>query len=117
MIRARTAQFLKETCTIEVEQGAVGDFGQPAPIWIVIASNVACRVIVARSMNRPMADMVGSQEQLVEEYRVICPYGTALAPNQRITLSTGEVYSVTSVITDRTDETDTQAVAVRARGV
>lgn len=115
MMRATTAKFLTETCTIEQEMNSTGEFGQPVPVWTPIATNVACRVILARQGYRPTAANVGGQEKIVDEYRIICPYGTVLATNQRITVSTGEVYQVVSLITDRTDETDTQAVVVRAR--
>lgn len=115
MMRTTTAKFFTETCTIEQEMDSTGEFGQPSPMWSPIATNVACRVITARQGTRPTAEMVGAQEQIVDEYRIICPYGTALATNQRITISTGEVYTVVSLVTDRTDETDTQAVVVRAR--
>lgn len=114
MLRAATARFLTETCTIEVEAASSGQWGQPNPVWLPVASGIACRVITAQPQTSPTAQDIGSQEQLVDQYRIIAPYGTAFATNQRVTVG-GVVYQVVGVVTDRTDETDTQAILVRAR--
>lgn len=115
MMQRVTATFLTETCDIEVEQDSVGQWGQPAHSWQVVATGVACRVITARPMLQSTAGQVGGQEQLVDTYRLIVPAGTALAVNQRVTVN-DLTYHIVSLITERTNETDAQAVMVRARG-
>jgi len=79
---------------------------------------VPCRVIMSRQGTRPSADLIAGQEQLVDEYRLIVPYGTALAVNQRVTVDgdDGATYQVVGLIDRRTDATDSQAVLIRARG-
>ena len=113
-MRDVTADLLTDTCTIEVRVQGQGEFGNPSQtIWETVSSSVACRLIT--TMREPMAQDVGSREALVDTYRLICPYGTALDKDQRVTLSGGDVYHVTGVVVERTSETDTQAYVVRAR--
>ena len=114
MLRNVTARFLTETCLIEKQADSVGQWGQEGQLWTTVASGVPCRVISARAMLQSTAQQVGGQEQLVDTYRIIAPYGTALATNQRVTVG-GVVYQVVGLVTDRTDETDVQCVAVRQR--
>jgi hypothetical protein len=120
MIRRQTAGFLKDTCKIEFETNGASSF-MPKPLTVLVANGVACRVIMSRQGTRPSAEQVASQEQIVDEYRLIVPYGTALAVNQIVTVYTdgageGTTYQVTGLITERTDENDAQAVIIRARG-
>ncbi len=115
MLRRQAEKLMKDTCKIEAESIGVGSFGQPKPVWVLVANSVACRVIMLRQP-RPAAEQVGNQEQIVEQYRLIVPYNTALAVNQQVTMSSGEVYQIVDLVTARTDETDAQAVMVRARG-
>lgn len=114
MLRTTTAQFLTETALIEAEVSSTGEWNQPVPLWTTVASDVPCRVITAQPQTNNTAQQVGSQEQLVDTYRIIAPYGTAFATNQRVTVGS-VVYQVVGVVTDRTDETDTQAILTRAR--
>ena len=114
MLQTVTAKFLTETALIEVETTSVGQWGQPVTLWQTVASEVACRVITATAQTSATAQQVGSQEALVDTYRIIAPYGTAFATNQRVTVGS-VVYQVVGLVTDRTDETDTQAILVRAR--
>jgi hypothetical protein len=114
-MRDRAADFLTDTCTIEVRAQGQGEFGNPSQsTWTTVASSVACRVITIGSRFQPGAQVVGSREALTDVYRLICPYGTALDKDQRITLSNGDVYQVVDLNVERTSETDTQAVIVRA---
>lgn len=109
-----TAAFLSERCLIEVEQEAAGQYGEPLNVWATVAADVPCRVITAGDNNQPQSEPVGDGESITEEYRLICPAGTALATGQRVTV--GEmVYQVASLLTARTDETDVQAVITRYR--
>lgn len=113
-MRRAAEQLMTQTCRIEQEVNAVGTWGQPSPQWTEVARNVKCRVITSRQSTRSTAGMVGEQETLVDEYRLICPAGTALEKNQRVTVD-DVTYQVVNVIVARADETDTQAVIVRAR--
>lgn len=109
-----TAAFLSERCLIEAEQEAAGQYGEPLNVWVTVAANVPCRVITAGNSNQVESAPVGDGESITEEYRLICPAGTALATGQRVTV--GEiVYQVAALLTARTDETDVQAVMTRYR--
>lgn len=112
-IRARTLRFLTETCQIEEEQEIIDIYGARTHTWQVVA-NVACRVITVGSRFNTGTRDVGTQESMVDEYRLVCPYDTALGVDQRVTV--GDVtYQITRVLTDRTDATDAQAIMVRVR--
>jgi hypothetical protein len=115
-MRAATTRFLTDTCTIEARSTGRGEYGEPQQSdWGVVASGVACRVITQRAP-AASSSSVGDRETIVDTYRLVCPTGTALTVDQRVTLtSTGAVYHVVDLVTARTDETDTQAVIVRAR--
>lgn len=113
MLRRQTAAFFKETCKIEVKTQSSGSFGNQKRLLTLVANNVPCRVITSRTP-RPAAEEVGSAEAIVEQYRLIVPYGTALAVNQVVTVGS-TVYQIVDLVTERTDETDAQAVMVRAR--
>lgn len=113
-LRAITAQYLKDTCTIQSLVNNRGQYGEViADGWSTVASGVACRIITERD-TRKAGELVGGQEALVDTYKIIVPVGTALAANQRIVCN-GLTYDVVNLITGRTDETDEQAVIVRAR--
>jgi hypothetical protein len=112
-LRAMTATFLTDTCTIEARMDAQGQFGEPLQDhWALVAANVPCRVITLSSMRNTQMQ-IASRETIAESYKLICPYGTALAIDQRVTLANGAVYQVVDVLTKRTDETDTQATITR----
>jgi len=114
-LRSITAQYLKETCTIQQQANAIDQYGGvDASQWNVVASNVPCRIIMQGGAGNKLPQQVGEQESLIDAYRVIVPIGTGLAPNQRI-ICNGIIYEVTQLITARTDETDEQAMVIRAR--
>lgn len=113
-LRNQTAKFLKDTCLIEVQDQSTDEYGSPALSWSVVAEDVPCRMITAGYQNQSRAGLVGSQESLQDMYKLICPYGTALDIDQRVTVN-GQTYNVVQLMTARTDETDTQAIIVRQR--
>lgn len=115
-LRQVTQGFLKDTCTIEQAGNTVGAFGQQVPGWTVVASGVACRIITesVRKMEPEMVGGQGGQESLAEVYRLVVPVGTALAAGQRVRIGT-DYYHVVRLLTERTDETDEQAILTRAR--
>ena len=114
-LRSMTAKFLKDSCRIEVQTETIDEIGAPTQTWAIVADDVPCRILpMATGSMASMSELVGSQESLRELYKIICPYGTALAPNQRIT-SNGATYNIIQLVTARTDETDTQALITRQR--
>lgn len=114
IIRARTAQFLTETCLIESEELNTGAFGESLHTRIVVDAEVPCRVIMQSRTSGGTAAQVGNQETVVDTYRLIVPWGTALAVDQVVTVD-GVEYQVVALVTERTNETDAQAVITRAR--
>lgn len=113
-MRAMAESLMTDTCTIEVRADAVSDLGAVTNTWTLVASDVACRTITIGSRWQEMAAAVADRRALKDSYRLVCPAGTALAPDQRITLdSDGSQWLVTDLVTRRTDETDTQAVITR----
>lgn len=114
-LRQVAAQYLKDTCTIQAQAFTRDRYGGvDASQWNVVAENVACRIILQSGSGNNAPQAVGDQESLIDEYRLIVPVGTGLAPNQRV-ICNGVTYQVTQIITSRTDETDEQAMITRAR--
>lgn len=113
-LRAAAERYMTQTCVIEAQRKGVGRYREETPVWDVVAQGVKCRVITVGQ--RASNDMVQAraQESLRDMYRLICPVGTALDVNQRITVD-GATYNVVSLITARTDSTDVQAVMERMR--
>lgn len=115
ILKVATARFLTETCDIEKLANARDKYGNKVPNqWETVSSDVACRIITAGTRNQSSSMDVGSQEALVETYRLIVPAGTALDVDYRVTCN-GIVYQVVNVLTSRTDETDRQAILTRVR--
>lgn len=115
-IRKAKNQTLTQEALIEAETTTVDQYGAPTHTWETVADCVPCRVIYAGGQpgNESMSE-IGNQEMLTEQYRIICPYGTALSVDQRVTVD-GIVYDVVGLVTDLTQQTDTQAIMVRGRG-
>lgn len=112
MLRRRTAAMLSDTCTIEAETGGRGVYGEPTHQWTTAAANVPCRLLPSR--RGPAEDERGHQHTLVDRYRLIVPYGTALDVGQRVTV--GDVaYRIVALVDQHTGAVDAQAVVERAR--
>lgn len=114
-MRAMAESLMTDTCTIEVRADAVDSMGAVSNVWTAVSSGVRCRLITIGSTR--LSDMLAAaadRRALKDSYRLVCPAGTALAPDQRVTLdSDGSQWLVTDLVTRRTDETDTQAVITR----
>jgi hypothetical protein len=115
MLRAQTAQFLTDTCRIEVEAKSRGKAGESTHARQTVATNVPCRVIDSPTRQAIGAQLVGGREAIVDTLRVVVPHGTGLAVDQIIITSGGQEYHVVGLVTDRTDKTDEQAIVRRAR--
>jgi hypothetical protein len=115
VLKSATANYLTETCTIEAQEDTQSEYGTPELTWRVVAEDVRCQVIMmGRNFSTSSADVVSSQESIEDSYRIICPSGTALDINQRVTVG-GLKYNITRLITDRSSETDAQALMTRQR--
>jgi hypothetical protein len=117
-MRAAADSLMTDTCTIDVQAEATGDMGEVLyDQYTVVATDVKCRVItVGQRFGTSIVDL-GNRETLVEMYRLVCPYDTALAVDQRITLdSDGSQWQVVTLLTERTDSVDAQAVITRIQG-
>lgn len=113
-MRALAESLMTDTCIIETRADATSELGAVTNTWTTVASDVACRVITMGSRWQDMAMAAADRRALKDSYRLVCPAGTALAPDQRITLnSDGSQWLITDLVTRRTDETDTQAVITR----
>jgi hypothetical protein len=109
--------MLTDICTISRETGATGTMGEPLHVLEVVASEVACRVIrSSQRLGSSAMAIVGSQEAMVEVYRLICPSGTAFTVDDVVTLaSDGSVYQVVNVEDKLTDGAFAGAVMTRVR--
>lgn len=116
LMKARIAQTLTDTCTIERETSAVGAMGEPLHMVSAVYSDVACRVIRVGARNDSATADVGSRETIVEEYRLIVPVGTVLGVDDRVTVSDGTAYVITNVEDRLTDGVFVGVVMVRERG-
>lgn len=95
IVRARVADTLTERCTIERETLTRGTMGEPLHQWVAVASDMPCRVI--RGKQGGYQD-VGATESLVERYRVIFPLTAYFKTDDRIRMTSGEVYQVVDVV-------------------
>jgi hypothetical protein len=115
VVQRNVNEMLVDTCTIKRESGATGTMGEPLHTLEIVASGVACRVIRARVPSQGTTQVVGSQESMVEVYRLICPVGTPFTKDDVVTLADGSVYLVVSVEDQLTDSAFAGAVITRVR--
>lgn len=115
LVKRNINEMLTDRCTIYRETGATGSMGEPLPTLGPVASDVPCRVIRSRTPSQGAVGVVGSQEAMVEVYRLICPDGTAFVKNDVVTLSDGSQYLVVNVEDKLTDEAFAGAVIQRVR--
>ena len=115
VMRAAAESLMTDTCTIEVASDAVGEYGEVlSDHYTTVASSVACRVITIGNRFKEKTMRVGERETIEDVYRLVTPYGTALAVDQRVTLySDGSRWQVVDLVTERTDDESAQAVIVR----
>jgi hypothetical protein len=109
IIRQRLGTFLDDTCTIKRSANSSDETGADTGTKIIVAEDVACRIIEGKS---DIGD-IGDQLSLTEWYRLILPVGTELGTEYTVTLGNGDVFQVIDILTQRTDATDVQAVIKR----
>lgn len=115
IVQRNVSEMLTDTCTIKRLTGATGTMGEPLNQMELIASGVLCRVIRAKTPSNGSQQVVGSQQSMVELYRLICPVGTAFVVDDVVTLSDGSVYQVVQVEDQLTDGVFAGAVITRVR--
>lgn len=115
IVRRNVDAMLTDLCTIQQQTGITGILGEPLNVWETVAEAVPCRVIRSRIPSSGTMQNIGSQESMVETYRLICPVGTSFEVDNRITLANGHVYHVVSVEDELTDQAFAGAVVTRVR--
>jgi hypothetical protein len=115
VVQRNVSEMLTDTCTIKRLTGATGTMGEPLNQMELIASGVLCRVIRAKTPSNGSQQVVGSQQSMVELYRLICPVGTAFVVDDVVTLSDGSIYQVVSLEDQLTDSAFAGAVITRVR--
>ena len=115
-IQAKLAQYLTETATIQRRESGEDSAGVPVEDdWQLVAENVACRVIDARSRTSQAWREVAQTDAMEDLYRIIFPVGTDCDQNCRVIV--GErVYHVVAVTDDRSQAVDHQVTVKRYRG-
>lgn len=112
LIQRHLEAFLTERCSIEVQTTTRDEYGGYSDTWTLVADDVHCRIYPIPSREGAAA-VAGSQETLVEVYRIVCPVGTGLDIDQRITVN-NQVYHIVELIVQQTDGVDEQALMKRA---
>ncbi|MEQ9027565.1 MAG: head-tail adaptor protein [Aggregatilineales bacterium] len=116
IIERRLETFLNQTCDIQREDDARGEYGERIHIWTTVASAVACRVVsVNSSSTSSESAMSGRQETIVDTYKLILPNGTTVGVDYRVIVG-GQTFDVVNVFDRWTDRMDTQVLIKRARG-
>jgi len=110
-LRAIINRRLTQTATLYREVTALDVYGSPEHV-LENAGAVACRVIRAGNAGSGGAvESVGERERIVQEYRLILPYGTVLDVDYLAEVD-GVRYRVVRVREGMTDAADVQAVVV-----
>ena len=111
-IRVEAARYLSETCVIEQEIHTVGAYGDPIRAWALVASEVPCRLIIARRSDLSAVSMSAGRETMERVYRLVVPHGTTLDVDYRVTVG-GAIFTVMRVEDQLTDAVFVQAILAR----
>ena len=115
VVRRAGNEMLTDTCVLSRKSMATGNMGEPLPVLTIVATGVRCRVIRAKVPANSSQQVVGSQQAMVETYRLECPYDTAFVVDDVVTLNDGTVYQVVNVEDQLTDSVFAGAVIMRVR--
>jgi len=115
LVRRNVEKTLGETCQIERESGITGTMGEQTHDWGVVATGVTCRVITMGRRTGSQTREVGGQEALVEQYRLICPVGTAFDVDDRVVMDDGRIFQITALEDGLTDDAYAEATMTRQR--
>ncbi|TXH45975.1 MAG: hypothetical protein E6Q97_30535 [Desulfurellales bacterium] len=111
-LMATARRFLKQTCIIDENRAATGEYGEPVQNWARIATDAPCRVIQASSRGTSAVNEAGAQENIQEEYRLEVATDIELQSDMRVTVN-GEVYFIVRIEKKLTDEIFRQAVMTK----
>lgn len=114
IVQRNVNEMLTDVCTIKRQTGATGTMGEPLNQLELIASDVPCRVIRAKTPNANSQAVIGSQKAQVERYRLICPVDTAFRVDDVVSVGS-DVYQVVDVEDKLTDGAFAGAVITRVR--
>jgi hypothetical protein len=115
-MRSYAQSLMTDSCTIEVQDSQYGEMGELIESYITVAEGVSCRIIDAMQSATEMIEQQADRETVVDEVILVTPYDTALAVDQRITVSDGTQWYVARLITSRTTPVDAQAMVTRIHG-
>ncbi len=114
--RRNGSAMLTDTCSLFRASGATGTMGEPLGTLELVTSGVRCRVIRAKTPANSSQQVVGSQESLVEAYRLECPYDTTFTVDMVAQLdSDSSRWQVVQVEDKLTDSVFAAAVITRVR--
>lgn len=114
-VRRQLERTLTDTCQIEREDDTTGSMGEPHHGWVIVQEDVPCRVIRVAGSWSGRTEVVSDRESMVEEFRLILPFGTEIGLDYRVVLSGGQAYQVVSIVDQWTNAADVQVVMVRER--
>ena len=114
-IRQMVRQYLTDACTIEQEQVTVAATGVPSVAWVVVVSNVPCRLIEPRRKSSNEAMPFAGQDSIEEPYRLIVAHDVDLDTDMRVTID-GTVFYIEALDTSLTDRAFRSASITRKRG-
>ncbi|MGJ3241167.1 MAG: phage head completion protein [Anaerolineae bacterium] len=107
--------YLRDRCTIEVEQTTRDANFLNVTSWASVADDLACRLLPAGQGDTERVEAFGAQESIKVIKRLIVPHDTALDVGQRVTIGS-EVYYVAALDVANTDEVFRAAVVVQMAG-
>lgn len=113
-IASRVTSMLTTTCAIERQSRSTGAMGEILHTWERIGTNVPCRLIRIDAGQDKQASIVGGQETLTDQYRLIIPAAQTVDVNYRVLIA-GDTYTIIGVQTDLTDRTFNAVLLSRQR--
>ena len=114
IVQQNVGEMLTDRCTIQRQTGATGTMGEPLNQLELIASDVPCRVIRAKTPNANSQMVIGNQKSMVERYRLICPVDTDFRVDDVVTVG-DDIYQVVDVEDKLTDAAFAGGVVTRVR--
>ncbi len=111
-IRAISSRWLTDRALIERETVTIGALGDAIREWETVASDVPCRVIIARRSDLSASGIAADREMLTHSCRIVFPAGTSVGVDMRVTVD-GEAYHIVRVEDALTDDIFTQVIGVR----
>lgn len=116
IVQRNVNAMLTDRCRIERESGSRGKAGEPLHNWVVVATGVPYREIMAGRRTGSQTRQVGGQEAMVDLPRLIFPTGTSFTGNNRVIDETdGRIWHIVAVEDGYTDAAYVSCQAARVR--